>query len=152
SATLTSTLPFELNDVVRVHPKGQVSRPEESPTVFLREVGALDYFKTMGVPLRAGRAFEPNDTRAIPKPILVNQAMAQRFWGGNEGVNQILVLENPPDPPAECQIVGVVGDVRQTRLEEVASPEMYMFNWGGRQLVVRTTRPLLAIAGAVHTA
>jgi predicted permease len=146
SATLASTLPFELNDVARVRPIAGGDQPSQMSTVFLREVGGIGYFKTMGIRLRAGRDFTADDAASIPKAIVVNETLARTFWPGRAGIDQLLVLENPPDPPVQCKVLGVVGNVPQSALEQAAGPEMYMFAWGGRELIVRT-RSTLAVAG-----
>ncbi len=145
-ATLAATLPFELNDVARVRPVAGGYQPGQPSTVFLREVGGIGYFKTMGIPIRAGRDFTSADERATPKPIMVNETLARNFWPGGAATDQMLVLENPPDPPVQCKVLGVVGNVPQRALEESVGPEMYMFAWGGRELIVRT-RSALAAAG-----
>jgi predicted permease len=152
SATLATTLPFELNDIVRVHLKGEASVPLQTPNTFLREVGGMNYFKAMGIPVRTGRDFDPSDASALPKPVVVNETMARQLCPGRNALEQILVLESPPDPPVECKIVGLVGDVRQSALEQAAGPEMYLFNWGGRQLVVRASQPIPVIVPAVRAA
>ena len=147
-ATLASTLPFELNDVARVRPAVGSDQSSQVSTVFLREVGGIGYFKTMGIPLRAGRDFTADDAGTTPMGIMVNETLARTFWPGRAAIDQLLVLENPPDPPAQCKVLGVVGNVPQSTLEQVAGPEMYMFAWGGRELIVRT-RSTLAAAGPV---
>lgn len=151
SATLAMTLPFELNDVVRVHLKGESNGSAQAANTFLREVGGMNYFRTMGIPVRAGRDFDSFDATALPKPILVNETMARRLCPGRNALDQIVVLESPPDPAVECKIIGLVGDVRQSALEQAAGPEMYLFGWGGRQLVVRASGPLSRIVPAVRT-
>jgi predicted permease len=120
-------------------------------TVFLREVGGVGYFKTMGIPLRAGRDFTTDDASTAPKAIVVNETLARRFWPGLTAIDQLLVLENPPDPPVQCKVLGVVGDVPQSALEQATGPEMYMFAWGGRELIVRTRSSLASAGVAVRS-
>ena len=151
-ATLASTLPFELNDVARVRPIAGGSQPGQASTVFLREVGGTGYFKTMGIPLRAGSDFIADDVGTAPMGIVVNETLAKTFWPGRAAIEQLLLLENPPDPPVQCKVLGVVGNVPQSALEQAAGPEMYMFSWGGRELIVRTRSPLAAAGPAVRAA
>ncbi len=152
SATLGATLPLELNDIVRVHLVGAPSPPANMPGIFLREVGGIDYFKTMGIPLRSGRDFGSHDAGSSPKAIVVNESLARTMWPGRDAVGQALVLEAPPDPPVDCRVIAVVGDVRQSALEQAAGPEMYMMDWGGRELIVRTSQALQATVPAVRAA
>ena len=149
-ATLASTLPFELNDVARVRPAAGDYEPSQMSTVFLREVGGIGYFKTMGIPLRAGRDFTADDAGTTPMGIMVNETLARTFWPGRAAIDQLLVLENPPDPPVQCKVLGVVGNVPQSALEKAVAPEMYMLTWGGRELIVRTRSTLAAAGPAVR--
>jgi putative ABC transport system permease protein len=81
--------------------------PSEAPLAEVRVVGG-DYFKAMGVPLVRGRLFGEPDNEASPPVILINQAMANRFWPGEDPIGQrVRIFGNEPR-----EIVGVVGDVR----------------------------------------
>src|SRR5207247_357945 len=53
----------------------------ERPMGLLRSVTPA-YFRTLGIPLKAGRGFADSDTVQAPPVILVNQALARRFWSG----------------------------------------------------------------------
>ncbi len=69
-----------------------------------------DYFKTLGIPLRAGRVFDAHDgTDGFGPNVLVNQAFADRFLGGGDAIGrQVGAVDG-----TLRTIVGVVGDVRQ---------------------------------------
>jgi len=141
SATMTDKLPMDLNDVSRVRPKGHTYSPGEKPAAFTR-FAQPGYFETMRIPFLAGRDFNAHDAAfdwhaPAQKVAIVNQTLARVYWPGQNPLGQILVVEGPPDPPAECQVVGVVGDVRQNALDQAATPEIYIVG-GGRYLVVRT--------------
>jgi predicted permease len=67
------------------------------------------YFEAMGIPLLSGRDFRANDDQSAQPVILVNRALAQREWPGQDPVGQR--LRTGPDEPW-MTIIGVVGDIR----------------------------------------
>ena len=86
------------------------------------------YFGAMGIPLLAGRLFEPpsasGEPAKGPPEVVVSAAFAQRYWPGSRA-NALgkRVRMNPIDP--WHTIVGVVGDVRGDGLEKPATDEVY---------------------------
>ncbi len=74
-----------------------------------------DYGRVMQIPLRAGRFLGEQDTREAPLVCVINQAMAQRYFPGEDPIGKRLRLKYIGD--AVAQIVGVVEDVRQRRLD-----------------------------------
>ena len=82
-----------------------------------------DYFRTMGIPLVRGRAFTDRDNEKSPRVVVINQAMARRFWPGEPAVGKQIVVDfrNSPD----FEIVGIAGDVR-SGLELEQEPYLYV--------------------------
>jgi predicted permease len=71
-----------------------------------------DYFHVMRIPLQKGRGLTELDTENAPWVVVINEAMARKFWPNQNPIGQIITLETvPSERPRE--IVGVVGDVRQ---------------------------------------
>jgi putative ABC transport system permease protein len=84
-----------------------------------------DYFRVMRIPLRKGRTIREQDTETSPWVVVVNEAMARRFWPNQNPIGEIITLDTvPQEKPRE--IVGVVGDVRQFQLARQPLPEMYV--------------------------
>ena len=79
AATLASTLPLDGDyRSMSMRIEGfQIARPQDAPILWHRYVEA-EYFRTLGIPLRHGRAFTPQDRAAV----IVNETMARRFWPG----------------------------------------------------------------------
>ncbi len=75
-----------------------------------------DYFRTMGVGLRAGRLFGDGDRRPQPRVAVLGATMARRFFGEGKAVGQCLLLGKGPD----CtEVIGVVEDaIRYSPQEE----------------------------------
>jgi len=96
------------------------------------------YFRAMGIPLGAGRGFEATDRATAPFVAVVNQAMADRYFPGQNPMGRFVQILGPT--PRE--IVGVIPNLRQRALNLPPEPEIYVphpqFPTGGMFLVVRT--------------
>jgi predicted permease len=110
------------------------------------------YFRTLGIPLVAGRLLGPED-RADGAPVgLINRAMARKLWPGESAVGKEIKLFGSD----AFRIVGVVGDVRQRSLRDAPEPEMYrpltQFAVAGMDLVVKARgEPAAALAAVRRT-
>ena len=81
------------------------------------------YFRVMGIPLLQGRTFTDRDRPDSPRAIVVNRALAERYFPDQDVVGKRLFVGFSMSEPWE--IVGVVGDVRHNALAEDASPNVY---------------------------
>jgi putative ABC transport system permease protein len=114
-----------------------------------------DYFKTMGIALRQGRALQPSDHANAPPVVVINETMARSFWPNESPLGkriQLLMGASQKGPLTE--IVGVVRDVSLHQLNEETQPEAYYSQAQGpartMSLVVRTAADPLALAAAVR--
>jgi putative ABC transport system permease protein len=83
-----------------------------------------NYFKTMKIRVLEGRTFEPQDDNPnAMKVVLVNQALAKRFWTGSPIGRRV----NPgfSDPKVWFTIVGVTEDTKNAGMDKPAGPELY---------------------------
>ncbi|MDQ3995578.1 MAG: ABC transporter permease, partial [Gemmatimonadota bacterium] len=134
---------------LQLPPPQDGSPPPEAPRINVLHVGG-DYFRVMGIPLRAGRTFDRTDRRDAPIGFVVNEALARRYFNG-QAVGKNLTFSFGQVP-----IIGVVGDVRQRSLTEPAEPMMYIHlaqNMRyGLSLVVRTEGDPVRYTEAVREA
>jgi predicted permease len=94
-------------------------RPEELQSVMINFC-TPEYFHLLGMPLTRGRLFDSHDGPDTPAVIVINQAMARRYFPNDDPIGRRMKLT-----PAEWQtIVGIVADVRQTITDE-PSPQVY---------------------------
>jgi putative ABC transport system permease protein len=84
-----------------------------------------EFLQTMGVRLLAGRWLEPRDDGGAPPVIVVNRSLARRFFGSEDPVGQMVHLDGRMDLPPQ-QIVGVVDDMRQARLDREPAPQFFV--------------------------
>lgn len=91
----------------------------------LTEVSSVsgDYFASMGIPLLAGRTLTPDDADTIQPGVVINEAAAQRFWPDQDPLGRRFGFEG--DNASWLTVVGVVGNVRQTRPGATPRPEVY---------------------------
>jgi predicted permease len=94
----------------------------ERPEVGLVRV-AGDYFCALRIPLLRGRAFTPHDRAGAPGVVIINEAFARRFFLSRNPIGARLRLSNT-EPPIE--VVGVVGNANQQRLDLPATPALYV--------------------------
>ena len=136
---------------------GELTRPssQSSLTGEQREVHAhtvsSDYFTAMGIPLRGGRSFTSRDREGSIPVVVVNEALAQRFFPGEDAVGKQLMFGT-----SAMEVVGVVGDVRQRGPAEFAEPLVYVHahqNFRSRMsIVIRTTGDATSFMPAIRNA
>ncbi len=80
-----------------------------------------EYFHTLSIPMLAGRDFSRQDVIGTPEVVIINQAMARRFWPNQDPLGQRLRISEEP----WRTVVGIVGDVRHNGLDEEPKPEMF---------------------------
>jgi putative ABC transport system permease protein len=104
----------------------QLPRSSQPPMRALTDV-SLDYFRVMGVPLLEGRTLAATDSANAPLVLVANQAFAQRFFPGSSPLGRrISTIQPDPHDPGWAEIVGVVGDIRQTGLDQDLIPTLYL--------------------------
>jgi putative ABC transport system permease protein len=85
-----------------------------------------DYFQTMSIPSLKGRSFTEQDRDNTAKVIIVNEALASRYWPNGDAIGKRLgFFEDDPGKQVWREIVGVVGNVRHKALEIEVTAEVY---------------------------
>ncbi len=85
-----------------------------------------NFFRTLGIPIVAGRDFTEHDTDDTSGAAIINQAMARRYFPNEDPIGKRLTLglHRPDDP--WLTIVGVVKDIPHRGLESKAEPDWYL--------------------------
>jgi putative ABC transport system permease protein len=125
SASLASVVP--LSDSVQgsdlVIPGYATSANQEAPHAEDNAVSS-DYFTTMRIALKRGRDFSDADNENVPRVAVINQAMAEHFWSGQDPLGKSFSLTSDPKHPAT--IVGVVENSRMNQLYGAFEPIFYL--------------------------
>ena len=87
-------------------------------------VGA-DFFRTMEIPVLAGRDFNVHDTATAPRVAVVNQALVRQFYAHEDPIGQTFDAD-ADDAGGPVQIVGVVADTRYADLRSETPPTFYV--------------------------
>jgi predicted permease len=87
------------------------------------------YFQVFRIPLLRGRVFRETDTANATRVVIINEAMAKRYWPNEDAIGQVITIGKGlgpefEDPPR--QVVGVVGSVRESGLRDGLVPVMYL--------------------------
>jgi putative ABC transport system permease protein len=127
-------------------------QPGHEPGTDVRVVDS-EYFQTMGIPLLRGRNFTTAELREPRQKILINEALARKYFAAEDPIGQrldVAMFEKPT--PAE--IIGVVGNVRYDSLVDESPPAVYFphadLAYSFMTLVVRTDGDPAAIAPAIQ--
>jgi predicted permease len=112
-----STQPFSIDG----RPTGTVAEQPMAQTRYITP----DYFRAIGIPLRQGRFFSDQDRDKSVPVVIISEAMARRFWPGENPIGKRLTPSFHVEQGAR-EIVGVVGDVKATGLDVDSSAMMYL--------------------------
>jgi putative ABC transport system permease protein len=141
SAGLASTLPFNGGPATDFEIEGRPPVADwQAPVADIRIVDA-HYFRTLAIPLRAGRTFTKSDTFDAPRVMIVNEELARRHWPNENPIGRRVTMKDW-GPPLTGEVVGVVSDVKADGLDSLTRPMIYwpypqfpgLFN----NLVIRT--------------
>jgi predicted permease len=90
---------------------------------FHRHIVGPDYFQTLGIPIRLGRAIGAQDTHSAPLAAVVNQKFVDKYMHGENALGHEIVFATKR--PARYQIVGVASDVKYSRIRDEVPPTVY---------------------------
>jgi putative ABC transport system permease protein len=113
------------------------------------------YFRTMRVPLVAGRDFTSDDRADAPRVVIINEALARRYFRGEDPIGQKLAFDRVPDSSSVWRtIVGVVGSEHQVDMATEAQTEIFAplahDPRGEMNVVLRTGSDPAALAPALR--
>jgi putative ABC transport system permease protein len=110
------------------------------------EVVAGDYFSTLKVPLLRGRTFNERDIKGSPRVVIVDQAMAEQYFPGENPIGKRIGVDagNDEEGWIMSEIIGVVARMRFHAIDEMAPLPVIYCSLGqaqrtGLTLFVRST-------------
>jgi putative ABC transport system permease protein len=147
----------------RVAPAGEASGTALTAAY---QVVTPGFFATMRIPLERGREFEGRDTTGGPWGVVINAAMARRFWPGEDPLGRRVRLNMTADEEPR-EIIGVVSNYRSHPYELETEPALFVHYRQQPKLtrsplgltmrnrmnfVLRTSEEPESVAGAVRAA
>jgi predicted permease len=133
--------------------EGAPPPPDDALQLARYTTASDDYFKTLGIPVRAGRVFGPQDHAESPPVLVVSETLARRYFPKGNAVGARVRLDPRPETPA-FTIIGVVGDERNDPTRPEPEVTIYMSNrfnpWNGPIFEIRTQGDPLALVRPVR--
>jgi predicted permease len=123
SAAVASNGPLNAGFMRSVFIEGQESPAGGRGKLILVTTVGPKYFETMGIPLMRGRDFGSSDQENSVKVVVINEAMAKRFWPGEEAVGKRFKFFGDETP---TEVVGVARNSDSVNLGEDPRPLAYM--------------------------
>lgn len=144
SAAATLSLPLNGSNYLVGRSFVQEGRPltNDESIQAAYDVATPGYFRTLGIPLVAGRDFTPNDTPNSTMVVIVNRAIAERYYGSPQAaLGKRLTIW--PDENFPREIIGVVGDTKHLTLDAPVDPQTFVpysqeASWDTLAVAVRT--------------
>jgi predicted permease len=125
AATIARWVPLDFSssggDVIV---EGRTGRKGNSKEQTLASTVDSEYFRTMGTPLRQGRAFTEHDTASSLPVAIVNEQFARQFWPGQNPIGKRVQYDIPNGP--FMQVVGVAADGKYRQLAERPTPYLFV--------------------------
>ena len=151
-AGTVNILPVNSGNTTRFYVEGDpIPAPGQEIEANIRTVSD-DYFKALGVPVLAGRTFDTRDTESGQPVVIIGKTVADRVFAGRDPIGKTLRYSSF-DGPGDL-VVGVVGDVKITGLDEAVRPVLYYpFRQSAStfsNLVARTGSDPNALAAAIR--
>jgi putative ABC transport system permease protein len=111
-----------------------------------------DYLQAMGIPLKAGRAFTPADTRDRPVRVtIINETLAQRLWPNQDPLGRQVLIGDSRRP---YEVVGVSASSRVRMLGRGSEPTLYFhylqFPWQSMTVTARAAGSSAAVGNAIR--
>jgi putative ABC transport system permease protein len=111
--------------------EGRQTQSKQPPLVERSEV-TPEYFHLLEIPVLRGRLFNDGDDENAPQVAVINQAMAETYWRGEDPLGKRLRLGNgragvgQPASKTWITIVGVIADARTESLANASVPQIYL--------------------------
>ena len=146
-AAVCSSLPLESYTGERpIYVDGQTPSPNVQAPRATHVMVTSGYFRTLGIPFLEGRNFPPDLKRSAPLTIIVNEALARRFWPGQSALGHKITSDDS-GYITTAEIVGVVRDVDMAASLSKPTTRLQIYKplvdepWAWANLVVRGHAP-----------
>ena len=135
--------------------EGREMRPNEpGPDEEIRTISP-DYFRVLKTPLLRGRFLTEADNADAPGAVIINEALAKKYWPNEDALGKRITFDNPRKPnPKWVTVIGIVRSIRHRALDLDPAPEYYLGLAQNPEremvLTVRSTQDPRSLASAVR--
>ena len=159
SAAIVMSLPLggaSINRGFRVEGRPD-PKADENVTMDYQIISA-DYFSTLEIPIRRGRGLAATDTETSERVIVINEAMARRYWPNEDPVGKRMDIGESSKDTSSRTIVGVVADNRHAGLSEAPVPTAFISyrqdleSWPRMAFVIKSKNDAASLTSAVRQA
>jgi predicted permease len=129
AAAMVTNLPMEQGPDLPFEIEGRPQRADGGDMGAQYRVITPHFFTAMRIPLKAGRVFEERDSAQSDPIVVINEALARRYFRGANPIGERITIGRMMGPPftdRTRQVVGVVGDVREFALNRAAPATVYV--------------------------
>jgi putative ABC transport system permease protein len=162
SAAVNRCTPFSGCSRTVLFLPGRAIDPASAPGVGRHYISA-DYFRTLGIPILAGRALTPADRAGAPPVAIVNESGARRFWPGENPIGKRVWFGTTTGPFSDAaravEVVGVAADVKYEGVDQpdrTDRADFYtsylQFSYPDTMVIVKARGPAPALLPAMRTA
>lgn len=149
-----SNLPLAPGSAMGLPLKVEGRASGEEALVGLYQTVSADYFRTLEIPLLAGRSFTAQDRAGVGEVIVLNQKLAHKLFPNENPVGQRIILGL--EKPTPFAVIGVVGDVKTAGLDDDGIEEFYLHTLqhppGFVSVALKTALPPTNLVAAVTQA
>src|ERR1043166_449605 len=124
AASVASHMPFVFTEDWPITVESVANAAAQTQSVDTRTVSS-DYFTTMQIPLVGGQFFSTDDGPQASPMVIVNQAMANRYWPNQDPLGKRIKIGNADSKSPWFAVKGVVKDSAQASLDTAVRPEVY---------------------------
>jgi putative ABC transport system permease protein len=151
SAAISAALPLSWKRITPMLPEGEPEVPLPLRPFISVEAISPQWFRTMRVPLKAGRELTDADNAEAPKVTVVNESFARRFWANQNPIGRHILIGRQTVP---TEVVGVAADIKNRGLASDPQPQLYLpfpqLPWGNMNLIVRTATEPRSMLGQLR--
>jgi len=112
-----------------------------------------NFFRTMNIPVSAGRTFTEQEATGERQVVVISQDLARQYFPGEDPIGKRITVEMT-DKPVPTEIIGVVGDIKHQSLDTETRPMVYwphpQLPYSSMTLVIRTAGEPLSLAAAAQ--
>jgi putative ABC transport system permease protein len=147
----SAALPLTPKRLTPVLPEGQPEKPLAERPFIIIEAISPGWFATLHVPIHSGRDFTAADKIGSPNVIIINEALARRFFPNENPIGRHIVMGRQ----SASEIVGVAGDVKNSGLAQDPQVQLYFpfaqLPWANMNLLVRTAGDPRSVVASIRS-